>query len=75
MEPYCNQDVCEKISSVFSVNAKPATLEYIPSKPLTPAIFDPAQPEVLAQGLINNSEAPAWPDLWGFPAYIKLTFN
>ena len=66
--PYCNQDVCVKINSVFSVNAKPATLEYIPSTPLTPATLAPAQPEVLAHGLINSSDAPAWPALCSFPA-------
>ena len=44
----------ENISSVLSVKARPATLPYNDSKPLTEAIFEPPQPEDLAQGLINN---------------------
>ena len=48
------QEDLENISSVLFVNAKPATFPYNDSKPLTEAIFEPPQPEDLAQGLINN---------------------
>jgi hypothetical protein len=41
---------------------------FIASIPITLAVLDPPNPELLAQGLIKSSEAPASPALSSFPA-------
>ena len=60
----------EKINSEVGTFMIPAGLKRIASTPDIKDVFAPFHPELRAQGLINNSVAPACPTRSGFPANV-----
>ena len=64
-ERYC---VLAKRSSFWLMNAKPAALRKVPSRPSVMAMLVPAMPLDWAHGLIRSWPAPAEPARSGLPA-------